>query len=288
MKTNAEDDEAQEMRERGLDPGERVSKEDADYGKGTPFRRCGLCEYLERGNKCKIVEGDIDPYDVCKYFEKPDSPRDMAHLKDVKKKDQNRMKEREIYLIRHGATALNRESGGVDRIRGMKNIPLSPEGKEEAKKLAKQLADSGITMLISSPLDRARETAEAIAETTKARVLVSRALLPWDVGDMTGKESSVAHPKMVEYATEKPNEKMPGGESFDQFKEGALDGLRPILENYRGEMIALVTHHRVERLIKAWQAAGEPSDHRIDFDVMFKHGEKTAHAEKMKINVGAL
>ncbi len=63
--------EAQEQAERGLKPGEKVSKKAADYGKGSPFRRCDKCEYFKQ-NHCKIVEGEIDPYAVCKYFEKPD------------------------------------------------------------------------------------------------------------------------------------------------------------------------------------------------------------------------
>lgn len=48
--------------------GEKVSKETAEYRKGTPFRRCGQCCYMH-GQTCEIVAGYIAPYQVCKYFQ---------------------------------------------------------------------------------------------------------------------------------------------------------------------------------------------------------------------------
>jgi broad specificity phosphatase PhoE len=55
---------------------------------------------------------------------------------------------RAIYLIRHGATVMNRESAiGVSRARGWKNVPLSPEGRREAQWLATSLRESNITHL---------------------------------------------------------------------------------------------------------------------------------------------
>lgn len=55
--------------------GELVSKENAEYQKGTPFERCGVCEYMF-GHKCKVVAGYITAYQVCKYFQKEYSRED--------------------------------------------------------------------------------------------------------------------------------------------------------------------------------------------------------------------
>ena len=49
--------------------GEMVSKETAEYQKGKPFHRCGLCMYY-RAHKCDIVRGYIAPMMGCKYFAK--------------------------------------------------------------------------------------------------------------------------------------------------------------------------------------------------------------------------
>jgi hypothetical protein len=57
--------------------GELVSKEMALYQKGSPFNRCGNCEY-RNGQRCEIVAGYIAPYMVCKYFQKEWSNEDRA------------------------------------------------------------------------------------------------------------------------------------------------------------------------------------------------------------------
>ena len=195
---------------------------------------------------------------------------------------------RHVYLIRHGATALNSESGGADRIRGWKNIPLSPHGKEEVEKLAHDLKDSGIDIIVSSDLDRAKDTAEAVAKTTGARVELSKKLRPWDLGEYTGQESMAVHPVIVKLAIEKPWRAVPGGESFDGFCARVFNGLREIMLDEPTKKMALVTHHRDERLIKAWIALGSPASGAVDHDVMFRHGEKTAHAEQVKIDLSTL
>jgi hypothetical protein len=47
--------------------GEKVSKETAEYRKGSAFERCGMCCYMH-GETCDIVRGYIGRYMVCKYF----------------------------------------------------------------------------------------------------------------------------------------------------------------------------------------------------------------------------
>ena len=193
---------------------------------------------------------------------------------------------RKFYLIRHGATALNSEDGGVDRIRGWANIPLSEEGRKEAHRLAKELANSGLQVLYYSTLDRAAETAEAIAQTTGAHLVPMPDLKPWNLGEFQGKESKVAHPKMCEYAIDKPNVPVPGGgESFNQFKLRAFSGLKRALDQTpEDKLLGIVTHHRVERLYEAWIKGGEKPDLSLDMNAMFKAGDPTGHAEVMEID----
>lgn len=49
--------------------GEKFTKESAEYKKGAPFHRCGICEYY-RAHRCSLVTGDIEPMMGCKFFEK--------------------------------------------------------------------------------------------------------------------------------------------------------------------------------------------------------------------------
>jgi hypothetical protein len=48
-------------------------------------------------------------------------------------------------------------------------------------------------------------------------------------------------------------------------------------------VVAVVSHHRTERLLKAWIAADHPSDGTIALSVFKQKGEKTGHAERIAI-----
>jgi phosphohistidine phosphatase len=76
-----------------------------------------------------------------------------------------------LFLIRHA----DAESGEPDELRR-----LSSEGHEQARALGKQLADEGIQpdALLTSPLLRARETGEALAEALACTSEPSDALAP--------------------------------------------------------------------------------------------------------------
>ena len=195
---------------------------------------------------------------------------------------------RDLELIRHGATAYNAESGGVDRIRGWKNIPLSDEGRKQVKELAAKLKKSGIGFIVSSDLERTKETAEVVAQATGADLVLSPKFRPWDLGEYTGQESMAVHPIMAKYAHEKPFKPIPGGESFDGFKSRVFSGLREFMLQYPEKLIAIVTHHRCERLVHAWIARGSPANEAVDLNVMFKRGEATASHNKVRVDLNTL
>ena len=63
-----------------------------------------------------------------------------------------------LYVIRHGNTDWNLES----RMQGQTNIKLNEIGIEQANKVRKIIEEKNIDLIISSPLDRAKQTAEII------------------------------------------------------------------------------------------------------------------------------
>jgi broad specificity phosphatase PhoE len=195
---------------------------------------------------------------------------------------------REVTIVRHGATAYNQEGGGVDRIRGWHNVPLSALGREQVRDLAQKLKFSGIDYIVSSDLDRARETAEEIKRVTGADLLLTQKFRPWDLGEYTGQESMAVHPLMAKFAHEKPMKPIPGGESFASFKERVFSGLREFAGQYPQKKMAIVTHHRCERLIHAWIDRGSPANLAIDLNAMFKHGEGTATFDRVRIDMNTL
>ena len=193
-----------------------------------------------------------------------------------------------ICVVRHGKTALNDDGDGVDRIRGWKDVPLDDDGRKEAKRLADELRDSGIEVIFYSDLARAADTAKEIAETTGAELVEMTKLRPWNLGAYAGRESAEVHPELRDYAEHKPDEAVPAGESWNSFKARAFEAVREAIEGAAGRTAALVTHHRIERLLNGWKDAGMPDDRAIDFDTMFSKGEKTASAEWMPIRLSGI
>lgn len=87
-----------------------------------------------------------------------------------------------VYLARHGQTALNAER----RLRGLSNPPLDEVGIAEAARLAEVLAAKKPTVVISSPLQRAVATAQAIASAAGVGIIVDERPNDRDYGPMTG------------------------------------------------------------------------------------------------------
>lgn len=185
---------------------------------------------------------------------KLDKVRDMAKQAAKKARD-----EHTLVVIRHGATKLNKESD--ERIRGHKDVPLSSEGVKQAHIAGRKLKKAGIDGIISSDLSRAADTAKIVSKHTGAPLIkVTRGLRPWHMGAMTGQEVKKILPVMQDFIKNHPDVKVPEGESFNTFKRRFLKEIMAIRAKYPKHKIAVVTHHRGERLLDGWMADGQPKD----------------------------
>lgn len=186
-------------------------------------------------------------------------------------------------LIRHGATKLNNDDVSVDRIRGWKDIPLSEDGRKEANDLGRKIIKDPPDVIISSDLKRAADTAKIISKITDVPVAkFSKMFRPWNVGEYAGKVSSEVIPKLAHAAENEPDKPLPDGECFNDFRNRFFRGLNDAMDRYKGT-IAIVTHHRGERLLKAWESAGFPNNGDIDIKTFNKKGEHTGAV--MNINI---
>jgi uncharacterized phosphatase len=155
-----------------------------------------------------------------------------------------------IYVVRHGATAMNNQTDvSEDRIRGWRDVPLAPKGRQEALQAADDLRPFAITRVYTSDLSRARETAEIICNTLSiSHCEINSKLRPWNLGTLTGQVTKHALPIIKKFVCDTPQISVPDGESFDTFKQRALRGLSEITLASRGLATAIITHHRNERL----------------------------------------
>ena len=88
----------------------------------------------------------------------------------------------ELYLIRHGETDYNKER----KIQGSCDIPLNEYGRELARETAEGLKDIPFDVIFTSPLCRARETAEWIARGRQIPVYEDKRLQEICFGEYEG------------------------------------------------------------------------------------------------------
>lgn len=89
-----------------------------------------------------------------------------------------------IYLVRHGETDWNKK--GI--YQGQEDTPLNEKGKDEARNLALALKGKEISIIYSSDLTRAKETAEIIAKSLGIQTIIYKeSLREMNFGEWTGK-----------------------------------------------------------------------------------------------------
>ena len=144
-----------------------------------------------------------------------------------------------IFLIRHGET-----TGNAARIIQRPDIPLSPRGQAQAERLARRLADAGITGILSSDLARAAMTAEHLSRVTGLPVAFDSLLHERNFGDIRG----TAYADLG-FDPFEPSYAPPNGESWDVFHarvDRAWARVREVAAATQGHL-AVVTHGLVCR-----------------------------------------
>lgn len=154
-----------------------------------------------------------------------------------------------LYFLRHAES----EANANDILAGRLDYSLSPHGMRDAEAVALAFCPSHpIDAMISSPLCRARQTAEPFAHMTRLTLEVDEALIEQDMGIFSGKTYAEAEADPA-YELDKSRRwdwEPPGGESY-----GAIaKRLRPFfsrLDERRESRILIVTHAVTLRLIVA-------------------------------------
>ncbi len=156
---------------------------------------------------------------------------------------------RRIYLLRHGHV----ETDGRRYI-GRTDLPLSPLGRDQALRLARDLAAAGATRIHSSDLRRALETARIIAAGLGLEIVIEPGLREIDLGAWDGRRiAEVRREDPAAYRQRGENLsgfRPPGGESFDDLARRVVPVFESIAAAGRGPAI-IVAHAGVNRVIIA-------------------------------------
>lgn len=154
-----------------------------------------------------------------------------------------------LYLIRHGQTASNRDGLGL----GRDDVPLTEEGLRQASALGARMTAEPLDRVLVSPLRRARQTAELVVGERDIPVEVRDELIELDVGETEGLAFAVIRERFGDFLARWQGDhpgpvRMPGGESLDDVA-GRVAPLVAELRNSAESSLGLVSHNFVLRLV---------------------------------------
>jgi len=147
----------------------------------------------------------------------------------------------ELWLIRHGETEWSRSGAHTGRT----DIPLTETGRQQAEAIRRLLNGRPFAMVLTSPLERARETCELAGYRSAAEIDPN--LHEWDYGDCEGKTTGQIREQFPGWSIW--NGPVPHGETIDQVAARA----RAILEHtsHAEGDVALFAHGHILRILTA-------------------------------------
>ena len=137
-----------------------------------------------------------------------------------------------VYVARHGRTALNADG----RLRGLSDPPLDDVGQAEVKRLGEALAAFRPRVVISSPLQRAVSTAQAIAAAAHIGVEIDQRLNDRDYGQWTGQPRAEVEERFGSV------DAAPGVEPAEAVAARALVAFTELTREYPDGPLVLVSH----------------------------------------------
>lgn len=159
-----------------------------------------------------------------------------------------------LYVIRHGETDWNI----VRRMQGQRDIPLNSEGVRLARETGKAMAGIPLDLVITSPLQRARVTAQLITEGRNIPIIEDERLREMSFGDWEG-ETIIDNPNLPKDFRKHFNETPlecevpPNGESFHDVIRRTRDFYNDLIGNadYMDKAILISSHGAASRCFLA-------------------------------------
>jgi len=170
-------------------------------------------------------------------------------------------------LLRHGETPLS----GERRFAGRGDIPLTETGQRQARAAAERLAErGGVQLIVTSPLGRARLTAEAVAAATGAPLRVDDGWMETDFGEWEGlsyAEAMQAWPDELAAWSKDTSVAPPGGESFAATTRRVLPALDRVLDREPSTVVVVSHVSPIKIVLRHALLAPPPALRRMQLDV---------------------
>src|SRR5918998_3910013 len=169
-----------------------------------------------------------------------------------------------FFLVRHAAHEL------VDHILcgRMPGVKLGEEGRAQARRVAQRLSRERISAIHTSPLERARETAEPIAEQLRLIPEIHDAISEIDVGEWAGRDfaSLQNHPRWASWNNARNVTRPPGGETMLEVQARVIGHMERVRGAHPDGGVVLVSHGDVIKAALLY-CLGMPIDGYRLFDI---------------------
>lgn len=163
-------------------------------------------------------------------------------------------KKMKLYIIRHGETSWNKQK----KLQGQRDIMLNDAGIRLAELTGEGMKDIDFDLVISSPLIRAKQTAELVMAGRHLPMITDRRIIELSFGDWEGecvRDSKVLPPDFIDKFYNDPYHCMraPGGESFQDVLKRTEDFYQSLVQNkaYENATIFISTHGAAGRCLLA-------------------------------------
>jgi len=149
-----------------------------------------------------------------------------------------------VILVRHGETDWNLsrriQGGGSD-------TQLNQKGRQQAESLALRLKQEKIQAIYSSPLQRARDTARAIARYYQLPVEIEPSLKEIEVGALEGMSIADVGKHLSEFLVKHKQDeelpRLPGGESLTEVQQRVWGAIQRLVDRHNDGVLVIVGHY---------------------------------------------
>lgn len=188
----------------------------------------------------------------------------------------------EILVTRHGQTDWN----ALGKIQGQTDIELNDVGRQQAEEMGKLIENETINLIITSPLKRAKETAQIINKKFNVKIIEDLRLIERNFGQSEGltkndtRQLKVNNLEINDIWNYNKNIEFNGMETMYDFCNRIYEFLDDVTKRYKDKNILLVTHGGVSVPIK-YYFMKEPLENFVDRDNI--KGIKNCEIIKFKI-----
>ena len=141
-----------------------------------------------------------------------------------------------IYIVRHGQTDWNVQK----KVMGRCDEPLNEKGKEQAEETRNSLIETDIDLIICSPLQRAKQTAEVINKDRNIPIIYDERIIERDFGEFEGKETKDFD--FHGYWNYYKNDIYEKAENIQEFFKRIYSFLDDITNKYSDKNVLIVAH----------------------------------------------